>query len=506
LTGHLIDGWSGVSDEPYTPTVLPPYFQLLNSGYRIPLMADSDFCMDRVNNGGKSTGFWMTYCYLGVEPLSRAAIAEAIRKGRVMATTGPLVLFTIDNAISGDTLPADGATRTVRIDASYSFNPWTLKNTTFDGSSPCQIVQIDLFRNGHIIQTWTPNTPTASVQRTITESSSNSWYMVRVLGNQAQWMAGYASPIYFGAPNRRRKPPVFKSLVQGRLYDAVSGNPLTGTVSSVRYGTTNWTIPTDPEGRFQARVPLDAELVARDSAGRTFTQSIMQQESVYRFCNYLAENYSTNQGASVSALSNIVGQMRWEFPLGYKLSPSYVRTTLSGDASMSGFSVLSAPAHTGGKSYAEIALVLIDKTRVQPGDTVNFAVLYHSPQNPPTGLLVVEWKGWNSNNPSMYNKAHQSFGDFNSPADLLNLGGGCYLRSGSVVIPAWVSNIASTTGGVLMFVTVRPAGNISETAQLLLPLGPTWRELLVNTTWGGFPATWSDMGVGPCNFRRVATR
>jgi hypothetical protein len=505
LIGHLMDGWSGVSDEPYTPTVLPPYFQLLNSGYRIPLMADSDFCMDRINNGGKSTGFWMTYCYLGGEPVSRAAIAEAIRKGRVMSTTGPLVLFTIDNAISGDTLPADGAARTVRIDANYSFNPWTLKSTKFDGSAPCQIAQIDLFRNGQIIQTWTPNTPTASVQRTISESSSNSWYMVRVVGNQAQWMAGYASPIYFGAPNRRRQPPVFKSLIQGRLYDSVSGNALTGTVSSVRYGTTNWTIPTDPQGRFQARVPIDAELVAADSAGRTFTQSIMQQESVYRFCNYLAENYSTNQGASVSALSNIVGQMRWEFPLGYKLSPSYVRTNLSGDASMSGFSVLSAPAHTGGKSYAEIAMVLLDKTRVQPGDTVNFAVIYHSPQNPPTGLLVVEWKGWNSNNPSMYNKAHQSFGDFNSTASLVNLGGGFYLRSGSVVIPAWVSNIAPTTGGVLMFVTVRPAGNISETAQLLLPLGPTRRELLVNTTWDGFPATWSDMGVGPCNFRRDYT-
>src|SRR5262249_45525483 len=151
-------------------------------------------------------------------------------------------------------------------------------------------------------------------------------------------------------------------LVQGRLYDAVSGNSLTGTVSSVRYGRTDWTIPTDPQGRFQARVPLDAELVAADSAGRTFTQSIMKRESVYNFCHYLAENYSTNQGASIPTFSNIVAQMRWEFPLGYKLSPSYVRTNLSGEANMSGFSVLSAPAHTGGKSYAEIAMVLIDKT------------------------------------------------------------------------------------------------------------------------------------------------
>src|SRR5262249_2119903 len=184
----------------------------------------------------------------------------------------------------------------------------------------------------------------------------------------------------------------------------------------------------------------------------------------------------------------------------YKLSPSYVRTTLTGEANMSGFSVLSAPAHTGGKSYAEIAMVLIDKTRVQVGDTVNFAVIYHSPQNPPTGLLAVEWKGWDSNNPSMYLKVSKSFGDFNSAASLVNLGGGFYLRSGSVVIPAWVSNLAPTTGGVLMYVTVRPAGNISEDAQLLLPLGPTRRALLVRTTWGGFPSPRAQGGVGPRNF------
>src|SRR5881296_3701798 len=59
LIGHLYDGWSGVSDVGYSGIKLPPYFKLLEMGYRIPYMADSDFCFDRVNNGEKGLGCWM---------------------------------------------------------------------------------------------------------------------------------------------------------------------------------------------------------------------------------------------------------------------------------------------------------------------------------------------------------------------------------------------------------------------------------------------------------------
>jgi hypothetical protein len=501
LTGHLMDGWSGVSDEAHTHRVLPPYFQLLNSGYRIPLLADSDACLDRWNNGSKAPGFWMTYYYLGDEPVSRAAIAEAMRKGRVMSTTGPLVLFTIDDAIPGDTLPADGSPRTVRIDASYSFNPWTMKPTTFDGSAPCRLTQIDLFRNGQIIESWNPNAPTASVQTVIHETASNAWYMVRVVGNQGQWMAGYASPIYFGH-TQPRQPHVFKPLIQGRLYDAATGNALTGMVSCVRYGREEWTIPTDSQGRFQARIPIDAELIAQDSAGRTFMQNILRQESVYAFLHYLADNYSNTMADSISALSNLVHEMRWEFPLGYQGSPSYVRTALDADAILSDFAVVSAPAPTPDKTNAEIAMVLVDKTQVQHGDTVNFAVIFRSPQNPPAELLVVEWRGHNPDRPSMFNKHSHSFGDFNNPATLVNLGDGFYLRAGAVVIPEWVVNAAPSTAAVMMRATVRPPGTVSEDARISLPLGPTRRELLVSTTWDGLPATWGEVGIGPGSFRR----
>src|SRR6185436_1214023 len=223
-----------------------------------------------------------------------------------------------------------------------------------------------------LIKSWNPNTPTAVVTYPINESAGNSYYMVRVLGNDSQWMAGYASPIYFDNTPRPRQPAVFKSLIQGRLYDGVSGQSMTGTVSSVRYGATEWTIPTDSQGRFQARVPIDAQLVARDSLNRQFTQDILQYEPAYSFCTYLSDNYLNNMVGSIDPFKNLVQTMRWEFPMGYQPSASYVRTNLAADGLMSNFSIASTPAATASKTNTEIVMVLLDKTQVQIGDTIKY--------------------------------------------------------------------------------------------------------------------------------------
>jgi hypothetical protein len=503
LTGHLLDGWSGVSDEAFNNLTLTSYFKLLSMNYKIPLLADSDFCMDRINNGNKGLGFWMNFFQLEGNPLSRASLCNAMRRGRVMCTTGPLVLFTIDNAMSGDTLPADGATRTVRIEASYRFNPWTLSTSNFAGNDSCKIPQIDLIRNGQVIQTWTPNAPTSVVQKTINETSNNTYYMARVVGNDGVWMAGYASPIYFENTARPRQPQVFKSLIKGRLYDAKTGVALTGTVSCLQYSKTNWTIPTDSQGRFRAYVPIDADLVAKDNSGRTLSRNLMNYEPAYSLCNYLADNYPNDKGPAIDAMQNVVQEMKWEFPIGLQFAGSYVRTNLSGDAALSNFSIVSAPSPFSGKQKTEIVMLLIDKTVVQTGDTIDYAAIFRQTQGaPPTEELSIEWRGWDPNYPRMFTKYGTVFKYDNNAASLVNLGGGFYLRQGSVVVPNWVTNATPTTAAIQMHVTAR--GNPEE-ANLLIPLGPTKRELLVSTTWDGFPAAWGELGIGPCNFYRETT-
>ena len=502
LAGHLLDAWSGVSDEAANNVTLTSYFKLLSMGYKIPLLADSDFCFDRVNNQNKAMGFWLDYYQLEGNPLSRAALCNALRKGRVMATTGPLVLFSIDNAISGDSLPADGAPHTLRIQASYQFNPWTLSYSTFDGSDSCRISEIDLVRNGQVVNKWTPDTPTALIEQPVSETASNAYYFVRVLGNESIWMAGYASPIYFETSARPRQPPVFKPLISGRLYDASNGSKLAGTVSCVRFGKTEWTIPTDSQGFFRANIPIDADLVAQDSLGRTFTQNIQKYEPAYSFCHYLADNYPSDKGPAVDAFSNLVQQMTWEFPMGLQLASSYVRANLAGDAALTNLSVLSAPAPFSGKSNTEIVMLLVDKTQAQPGDTINYAVVFRQPQNlAPTEQLGVAWRGWDPNYPRINTKYETVFLENSGTSGHIALGGGFYMRGGSVVVPAWPTNDTTTTAAYVMFAFVR-SGAFLETAHLLLPRGPTRRELLVSTTSDGFPATWGQLGIGPCNFYR----
>ncbi len=498
LTGHLIDGWSGESDEPIQTTSLTSYFKLLSMGYKIPFLADSDFCFDRINNGLKGIGCWINYFYLDGNPLSRAALCNAIRKGRAMSTSGPLVLFTIDNAMSGDSLPANGASRTVRIEASYKFNPWTLSYSNFAGNEACKISQIDLIRNGQVIRTWNPNIPTSIVQQTINESTNNSYYMVRVVGNEGVWMAAYASPIYFENQTRPAQPPVFKPLIKGRLYDAQSGAALTGTVACVRYGVTEWTIPTDGQGRFQAYAPIDADLVAQDSAGRKFTQNVLQYESAYSFLHYLPDNYSGDKGPAVDAFSNIVAQMKWEFPMGLQVAASYVRTNLSGNGPMSNISILSTPSVYPGKANTEIVMALIDKTQAQPGDTINYAAIFRRASGSPTEELNVEWRGWDPNYPHIDTRYGKVIQYDNGTTGYSNLGGGFYARIGSVVVPAWVTNDTPTTAAMDMIVSVDGI----EDGHILVKVGPTKRELLVSTTYDGFPASWGQIGVGPCNFYR----
>ena len=504
LTGHLFDGWSGVSDEAANGLTLTSYYKLLSMGYKIPLLTDSDFCMDRANNEQKGMGFWINYFQIDGEPLTRASICNAIRRGRVMATTGPLVLLSIDDAKSGDTLPADGAARTVRIEASYRFNPWTLSSSTFAGDEPCSISQIDLIRDGQVIRTWNPNTTNVVLQTTINEST-NSFYMVRVLGNENVWMAGYASPIYFDSTNRPRQPGVFKPLIKGRIYDAKTGAALAGSVSCVRYGKTDWTIQTDSQGRFRVNTPIDAELVAQDSNGRTFARNLMNYEPAYQFCSYLPDDYPGDKGPAVDAFKTNIQEMKWEFPIGLQNAGSYVRTNLTGDASLSNFSIVSAPAATSGKSSTEIVMLIVDKTQVQPGDTVNYAAIFRQPQNrTPTEELSIEWKGWDPLHPRMYTKYGTTFQYNNGTSGHVNLGGGFYMRQGSVVVPTWVDNATPSTAAIKMHVTVR-GGDIGEEASLLIPSGPTKRELLVSSTWDGFPAAWGELGAGPCNFFREGT-
>ena len=150
-------------------------------------------------------------------------------------------------------------------------------------------------------------------------------------------------------------------------------------------------------------------------------------------------------------------------------------------------------------------MLILDKTQAQIGDTINYAVIFRQPAGQtPTESLSVEWRGWDPNHPRMYNRYGTVFQYNDGAGFLVNLGGGFYLRQGSVVVPSWTGNPTETTAAMKLYVTVR-AGSILEEAALLVPVGPTKKELLVSSIWDGLPAGWGERGIGPCNFYREWT-
>jgi hypothetical protein len=244
--------------------------------------------------------------------------------------------------------------------------------------------------------------------------------------------------------------------------------------------------------------------VARDSKGRELKRNLLNYEPAYAFCHDLPEKYS-DKGPSVDDFKTLIGEMEWEFPIGWQNASSYVRASLDGDAEFRKVTVLDAPAPIPGKTNSEIALLVIDKTQVKPGDKVNYAAIFRQPSGKaPIEKLSVAWGIWDPKAPRLYSK----FGilaDFaDDPTRLEDLGGGFFMREGTFVVPEGIDNANATTGALRMFAQVRQ-GSILEEACLTLPLGETKRELLVSATWDGFPGSWSEFGLGPCNFFREHT-
>ena len=92
------------------------WFRLLNEGYLLPGVGETDGGLE----GKHPIGEIVTWTRLPLgSPFSFAALAEAMRAGRCVMSSGPFVRFTADSgrAETGDRLRADGAPHTLDIEA-----------------------------------------------------------------------------------------------------------------------------------------------------------------------------------------------------------------------------------------------------------------------------------------------------------------------------------------------------------------------------------------------------
>lgn len=498
--GPSFDGLSVLSDEPAHPDAHQLWFNLLNRGCFVPVFADSDACFDRPTLGLKAPGFWVTYFHLGKDkPITPKALAEATRRGRTMATTGPLVQFDIDGQISGSIMPLDGRQRTVTIHAHAPQHAFSLQSTGPKVGKAFGISRVELIRNGRVIKHWEPDAKETAITHTLAETE-NCWYIVRVYGSDQKWQVALTSPIYFAAQPVTPKRPALTTRVRGRIYDFLTGKERTGMVEIRRSGATLKKF--SAEGQFEVRMPLDAEIVVEGEGADPLCKNLlMDYGPVHQFLWELKSSDLAKE-ETFNLFEHLVGNIELEFPLGYRMPGCYMAKRLTGATRFNSVRVVGGPDPAQGGTVA-VAAVLTDVEQITPGETLHVGVVFRDEGGAgQCGPLVIEARGYDPKRPTGFG-ALKKFASIESTWEAaIDLGSGYKLVEGPLTVPDWVQ--AGPTGAVDLSIRVRQGHGDAAFVGLAVPLGSTKRALTISSSWPIMPLSWPDRhyGIGPlrvCN-------
>ncbi len=493
--GPCFDGLSVLSDQPAHPTGHQLWFNLLNRGLFVPAMADTDTTFDRRYLNKSAPGFWMNFLHTPNGAVDDASLADAVRKGKTFATTGPLVEFLVDDAMPGATFPPDGKARTVTIRALHHFNVWTLETFDEKRGKPVAVERIELIRNGEIVERWEPRQTTAEISTTIRETES-SWYAVRVFGTDDRWQVALTSPVYFAPQPRRNGDRVKNITVRGRIYDHQSGQPQEGRVS-IRRGDA-LLAEFDARDRFLVKMPLDTELSVQTPGFRPLSHELIRDHGpIHRFLWYL-ESDDLGKPETLDAFDEIISTVDLEFPAGYRYPGSYLAAPLPGPAPFSNLKVRSAPPRPP-HGTVSVAMLLTDAEAVAPGDTLNIALVFcHEGTDPDraSGVrLVCKARGYDPSRPSTYN-ALKEFGALEADWDDAEMAGAHFRYiTGSLKVPHWVE--PGPLGALALDLRARRYPQEPSFAGVLIPVKEeTKRGLTVTATWPSMPISWHDHNYG----------
>ncbi len=191
---------------------------LLNHGYRVAATASSDACYDRP--GGATPGVARTYTFLD-EPFSLEAVARATAKGRTFATTGPLLVLTLDKQPAGAAFPADGRQRQLAVEA------WA------SGTDNKGLTRLEVVRNGRVIRTinCAPPAPSFRTNLPLLETQ-DAWYCVRAFGGDAPRQRAVSGAFFFETEPHQNPTPV-PARVRVQVFAADTGAKLPATLTEV---------------------------------------------------------------------------------------------------------------------------------------------------------------------------------------------------------------------------------------------------------------------------------
>ncbi len=217
---------------------------LLNHGYRLAGTASSDACFDR--RGGAVPGVVRTYTHLD-GPFSVPAVAAAMKAGRNFATSGPLLLASVDETPPGSSFPADGSSRRLHVQA------WA------SGTDRGGLTRLEVMRNG-VLHRRLPLTPGAASADAVMDlrETGDAWYCVRAFGSDPRRQRAISGAFFFGEPTDQRPKPV-PARIHAVMEDASTGARLAGVLTEVCF---EGLVPRDGATHAVAQGACDLEIPA----------------------------------------------------------------------------------------------------------------------------------------------------------------------------------------------------------------------------------------------------
>lgn len=173
------------------------YYNFLNAGYRIPLVAGTDKMSADV-----PVGLYRTYAHLGDEEFSFEAWCRAVREGRTFVTSGPMLGLTVDDATVGDTVSVPPGQR-------LTVTAWA------EGNLP--VSSLELLRNGAVVARTLARPGDRRIELTTEVTvDDDSWFAVRAGGpeyfdvarHRDVWTRGifaHSSPVYVSVGDQWRR-------------------------------------------------------------------------------------------------------------------------------------------------------------------------------------------------------------------------------------------------------------------------------------------------------------
>lgn len=164
----LIELWN--SPEPQATQL---WWELLNKGMKV----FAETSTDSHNRKTVRLGHRRTYIYLGDKPLTAANIVQAMREGRSFISRGALIIFTVNGAMSGDTITATQLT--VRVEV----------------QSALPVDRVELVHNGKVVHTFPVGGQTKFASE-ITLPALDGWLLAQAMQKDNPIPLAMTNPVF----------------------------------------------------------------------------------------------------------------------------------------------------------------------------------------------------------------------------------------------------------------------------------------------------------------------